>query len=153
MDERACVMALGILTLQSLSLLLMEEQRKQQEMVQQKKKKPRKPKSCWTRDWLHPERRIQHGQYTTLLEELRLEDEQAFRNYTRMDPRMFDEILNKIRPLITKKTTNFRKPIDPGLKLACVFRYKKTAETVYYGPFTLSNLWALHTFKFGVRGP
>ena len=51
-----------------------------------------------------------------LTEELRLEDGESFRNVLRMEPTMFDELLNRIRPRIANQDTWYRQAIDPGLK-------------------------------------
>ena len=133
MDRRACAAALGIQIINNTNIIAAcllqqqqqqqnQQQNQQQEQQQEKQKKARKAKSCWVREWLSPERRLQYGQYTTLMEELRLEDQTGFENFTRISAQMFDEILQKISPAITKQTTQFRKPLEPGLKLAVTLR-------------------------------
>jgi len=51
------------------------------------------------------------------MEELRVEDPQSF-NYLRMEPTMFDELVQGVRPRIEKQDTNMRKALPTGLKLA-----------------------------------
>ncbi len=77
----------------------------------------------WFRPWLGPERRRQFGLYDQLMVELRAEDPKSFCNFMRMPPEMFDEILLRIGPRITKQHTWFRAPIKPGMKLAITLRH------------------------------
>ena len=77
----------------------------------------------WLRVWLGPERRRQFGLYDQLMDELRREDEKSFLNFLRIPPEMFDEVLERVRPRITKKHTWWRAPIDPGMKLAVTLRH------------------------------
>ena len=41
----------------------------------------------------------------------------------RMPAGMFDELLQRLTPRITKKTTNWRSPLEPGLKVAITLRH------------------------------
>jgi hypothetical protein len=77
----------------------------------------------WARAWLGPERRRQFGLYDQLMMELRREDTAAFTNFMRMQPEMFDEILARVGPRITKQHTFYRAPLEPGLKLAITLRH------------------------------
>ena len=47
-----------------------------------------------------------------------MEDSASFFNYRRLEPLMFDEILNRVGPRIQKSDTNFRSALEPSLKLA-----------------------------------
>ena len=78
----------------------------------------RRPRRYQTRPWLSEERRRLYGHYTRLLEELRVEDPQSFFNYLRMEPAMFDELVQRVGPRIEKQDTKMRKALPPGLKLA-----------------------------------
>ena len=62
------------------------------------------------------------------MRELRMEDTTSFFNYLRMQPAMFDEILNRVGPRIQKKDTNLRKCLDPGLKLAITIRHLASGD-------------------------
>jgi hypothetical protein len=88
----------------------------------------RRPRTMWVRPWLAADRRLQFGQYDQLMEELRLEDEQSFRNYLRMEPALFDEILQRVGPAITKQDTRMRPALEPGLKLAVTLRFLATGD-------------------------
>ena len=72
--------------------------------------------------------RLSRGQWHTLLSMLRIHDEESFVNYLRMPPVLFDELLHKVEPLITKKDTNLRKALEPGLKLALTLRHSATGD-------------------------
>ncbi|KAI4824545.1 hypothetical protein KUCAC02_013049 [Chaenocephalus aceratus] len=45
----------------------------------------------WVRKWLSEKRRERYGHYSTLLNELKTEDEKAFFNYTRLPRGLYDE--------------------------------------------------------------
>ena len=87
----------------------------------------RRRRRWWVRPWLL--RRPVLGQYESLMRELRDEDLQSFRNFLRMDPLMFQELLTRIAPRISKKDTWFRKALDPGLKLALCLRHFATGDS------------------------
>ncbi|KAG0724484.1 putative nuclease HARBI1 [Chionoecetes opilio] len=40
-----------------------------------------------------------------------------------MPPDMFDEVVERLRPALTRKTTHWRAPLDPGLKVALTLRH------------------------------
>ena len=75
----------------------------------------------WVRPWIG--RRREYGLYDQLMVELRNEDPASFINFLRMPPEMFDELLERVGPRITKQHTWYREPIDPGLKLALTLRH------------------------------
>ena len=62
------------------------------------------------------------GQYHTLMMGINRERLGDFVNYMRMHPAMFYELLQRITPRI-RKSTRYRKPLEPGLKLAITLRY------------------------------
>jgi len=68
--------------------------------------------------------------------ELMAEDPAAFRNFTRIGPDMFHELLQVVGPRITKNHTWFRQSINPDLKLAITLRFLATGDsyrTLMYG--------------------
>ena len=73
--------------------------------------------------WIHPlnVERSGKGKFYRLYLDQRHFPEKFFENY-RMSTHQFDEILNKIDPLVRKKDTNFREAITPEEKLALTLR-------------------------------
>jgi len=86
------------------------------------KKEEEKPKIYQTHLWLAEERSRLYGHYTRLMEELRVEDPQSFFYYLRMEPAMFDELVQRMGPRIEKQDTNMRKALPTDLKLAVAVR-------------------------------
>ena len=94
-----------------------EEERKKNEVH-------RNARRWWTRPWLMPARRENQGTYANLMVELLEHDPQAYRNFTRVDPALFQELTDRLTPRIEKRSTYWRrKPHPPGLKLAITLRY------------------------------
>ena len=89
--------------------------------IVQKPKRTRKKKSVWMRSWL--QRRVFLGQYEKLVAELRGEDLRRFRNYMRISPELFQELLERVGPRLMKKGTFVRKALEPGHRLAIALRY------------------------------
>jgi len=81
-----------------------------------KRKRTRKPKIYQTRPWLIQERRRLYGHDDRLKEELRVEDPQSFYNYIRMEPAMYNELVQRVRPKIEKHDTNMRKAFRLSLE-------------------------------------
>ncbi len=71
------------------------------------------------------------GHYNKLLEELRIEDGWAFRNFLRVDPELFHELLQRVGPRLTKQRTWYRRPLEPGLKLALTLRHLATGDSYH----------------------
>ena len=101
-------------------------QQKSQEEPTFRTRKKIKPRRWYTREWI--EERELHGHYHILLQQCRLRDRDYFKYLVRMEPEMFDEILAKIKPRLEKQNTNFKKAIEPGLKLAVTLRFLATGE-------------------------
>jgi len=74
-----------------------------------KRKRRRRPRRFQTRPWLAEKRRRLYGHYARLMEELRVEDPRSFFNYLRMEPAMFDELVQRVGPWIEKHDTKMRK--------------------------------------------
>ena len=90
-----------------------------QELRVNTKKSPR----WWTRKWLSEDRRHQFGLYDQLMVELRNEDKKTFENFMRMPTEMYDGLVTRLSPHITRQTTTFRRPIPPGMKVAITLRH------------------------------
>lgn len=94
------------------------------EKLQQRKRRQRRR---WSRPWLL--RRPQFGHFEQLLQELQVEDASSFKNFIRMEPNMFKELLDRVGPHIEKQDTFWRKSLSPGLRLAITLRYLATGES------------------------
>ena len=100
----------------------------------------RRRRRWWVRPWLL--RRPLLGQYERLMTELSNEDAASFKNFVRISPAMFRELLARVGPRIAKKDTRLRKALDPGLKLAITLRYLATGDSyksLMYGFRVASN--------------
>ena len=71
--------------------------------------------------WIN--RRAEFGFYGLLMTELEAESEADFNNLLRMEPAMFRELFERVAPRITKQDTNYKKVLEPGLKLAITLRH------------------------------
>ena len=67
--------------------------------------------------------------YNSLLADLIHTDIPGYQNFVRMAPAFFDFIRKCIHHHIKKSATNFRKPLEVGLKLAIILRHLATGET------------------------
>ena len=110
-------------------LLQIEAERNIQMGLAQALRRRQRRHRWWVRPWLTVERRLQYGQFETLMQELRNEDVSSFKKYLRITPDMFDEIFQCVTPQIQKKNTQFRHAIPAGLKLAVTLRYMATGDT------------------------
>ena len=81
-----------------------------------RRRRGRRYRVAWVRPWIG--RRFELGIYDRLMVEMRNEDQRSFHNFMWMQPAMFDEIVERLTPRITKQTTNWRPALDPGLKVA-----------------------------------
>lgn len=81
----------------------------------------------------HLRDRATQGAAANLLPNLRERDEDVYRNFVRMPPRLFDVLLAKVGPLITRTTTTWRIPISPEERLIVTLRYLATGELFVIG--------------------
>ncbi|KAJ8024979.1 Protein ANTAGONIST OF LIKE HETEROCHROMATIN PROTEIN 1 [Holothuria leucospilota] len=86
-----------------------------------------KRRRVWVRPWLM--RRPLLGHYERLMEELMREDVPAYKNFVRMEPPLFREMLDRLTHKIAKKDTWYRKAIKPGVKLAITLRHLATGDS------------------------
>ena len=105
-----------------IAMYLMEKETSDRESTRKKIK----PRRWYVRPWI--QEREQHGHYHILLQQCRMRDLDTFRYLVRMEPDMFDKILARIRHRIVKQDTNFKKAIEPGVKLAVTLRFLATGE-------------------------
>ena len=68
-------------------------------------------------------RRKDYGLYDKLIVELRNEDPRSFHRFIRMSPAMYDELVQRLTPRLTKERTRWREPLEPGLKIALTLRH------------------------------
>ena len=87
----------------------------------------RKPQNPWVLPWIL--QREERGCYRTLLDELITTDIPGYRSFTRIQPAFFDLIEERITPHLRKSFTNFRKPLEVGLKLAVTLIHLSTGES------------------------
>jgi hypothetical protein len=65
------------------------------------------------------------------MEELRREDVAAFKNFLRVEPLLFQELVDRLTPRIKKKDTWLRKALPPGLKVAVTLRHLATGDSYH----------------------
>ena len=80
-------------------------------------------------------RRVERGYYNTIIKELSTESPLLYRNFTRINEALFDEIVLRVTPHIRRKLTYWRRPIEPGLRVAITLRYLATGETYRSLPY------------------
>ena len=84
-----------------LTINCIEESRRRE-----RRRRRRIRREIWVKPWIG--RRRQFGLYDQLMVELRNEDQRSFKNFLRMSPEMFDELLDRVGPRITKQDTRCR---------------------------------------------
>ena len=113
------------------ALAVVEEQKKRLKEAEdeQKAAPPRRRihRRVWVRKWLS--RRQEFGQYERLLTELHMEDERGYKNYLRITPDLFHEMVKKVTPRLQKQSTFMREPLQVGLKLVVTLRYLATGNS------------------------
>ena len=118
----------------------------------------RKKRSIWTKKWL--KRRALRGSYAMIFRELKAEDSNSFLKYLRMEPAIFNFILNKVAPFIKKQDTVLRESISAGARLEatllwmaqgkyfvpdfnviiCIFQRKRYSNCKRFFTFTNKNI-------------
>ncbi len=94
----------------------------------------RRKRRWWCWPWLL--RQPAFGQFEHRIVELRIEDPASFQNFVRCEPAMFQEMVDRLTPLICKLDTNYRKALEPGLKVDIALRYMATwnsSKSLQYG--------------------
>ena len=93
--------------------------------LHEKRQRSAARRKFWVRPWLA---RRHLGAYSGLMLELANEDVPGYIAFQRMAPELFQELLQLIQPHIQKQTTNMRKPISPGERLAITLRFLATGK-------------------------
>ena len=76
--------------------------------------------------WL--QRRVLYGQYEKLVAELREEDAWGYKNYMRISPELFQELLERVGPRLEKGGTFMRKTLRHEHRLAIALRYMASGD-------------------------
>ena len=71
-----------------------------------RRRRNRRNRLLWTRPWIL--KREQFGAYHCQLQELRASDRVGLKNFLRMDESSFNEVLNRVTPIIQKEDTQLR---------------------------------------------
>ncbi|XP_041850894.1 uncharacterized protein LOC121646080 [Melanotaenia boesemani] len=96
-------------------------------LMRSRRRRRSKVRRTWVRSWL--QKRTGQGVYANLLQEMRLEDPESFRQYHRLDRESFGRVLEMVGPSIRKVDTTMRQSISPGERLAITRRFLATGET------------------------
>ena len=114
MDKRRRLLLLK--KLQYFKLFLLEDQ--------QTNKKYKK--RFWVRQLYQA--RKEKGEFSLLVNDMRLFNEELFFRYFRMSPSSFETLLGWVAPLISKQQTNMREPICERERLCVTLRYLVTGD-------------------------
>ncbi|KAJ8883091.1 hypothetical protein PR048_014930 [Dryococelus australis] len=89
-------------------------------------RKRRRRRKWWARVWIAAGRA---GAATVIDRELRNKYPDDFRNMLRMSEMHFDDLLERVRPHITKTDTNMRQAVTAKLKVDVTLRYLATGDS------------------------
>ena len=99
----------------------------EEEERRRRRRRPRRPKRYWCRNWVA--RRPYLGAYETLMFELEIESpNEDFKEFLRIEPAMFYELVQRLTPHIQKQSTFFREPICVPLRIAITLRFLATGH-------------------------
>ena len=94
----------------------------------------RHPRQCWIRNWILERQLI--GHYEVLIDQPLNADVYGHRNFVRLSPELFRELVERGGPVIQKEKTRFREPLLAGLKVVITLRYLAewdSYKTLMYG--------------------
>lgn len=123
-EKRRCLYLAAALAIVEEQQRRLEEAEEQEKATHPRRKKQRK---VWVREWLT--KRHKFGQYDSLLTELHKEDQRGYKNYLRITPDVFQEMVEKLAPHLQKQSTFMREPLQVGLKLAATLRFLATGNS------------------------
>ena len=119
-------------------------------MCLEKRRRARQAKKrLWMRSWLA--RREKESVYHRLLRELSLEDHETLKNWTRLDHKQYQELLQLVEPLISKTDTRMRRAVTAGERLTLTLRYLATGQSQYLSVFAIfsprgsQGIWVIFT--------
>ena len=110
-------------------LFIVQYQQNQQGNGKRRKERKQKPRRFLVNLWLSQRERLDHSHYYQLMETLRSNDTDHYKNFTRLEPALFDELLQRIHHRISRQRAWYRDPLDPGLKLAVILRHLATGNS------------------------
>ena len=123
-EKRRCLDLAAALAIIEEHQNMLEEAEEQEKATPSRRKTQRK---VWVREWLT--RRHEFWQYDSLLSELHREDQRGYKNYLRITPDLFQEMIEKLNPRLQKQSTFMREPLQVGLKLAATLRFLATGNS------------------------
>ncbi len=106
-------------------MMYLQENQQQQELRAQ----ARRPRRVWVQPWLTQEKKVEKGAFYQLMTELEFEDQAAFVRFLRIEPDMFQEILEKVGHRLHHVGTNYRPSLTAGHRLAIGLRFLATGDS------------------------
>ena len=88
-------------------------------LLKRRKSKQRKKRSVWVKPWL--QRRNKLGVYHTLLQELRMEAGEEYKQFLRMSPELFDELLILVEVTSQRHVSSLQVLIKKSFSSAFLF--------------------------------
>jgi len=89
-------------------------------------KKKQTKRKRWIKEWIAKRKEYTH---LNILNEIKLSDPKDYQNYFRMSDVIYNQLLNMLRPFITKMDTNMRDSIPANERLAVTLRYLATGRS------------------------
>lgn len=108
-------------------MLLLIRRKKAREQKRKDEEKTKRNRKIWVRSWIL--KREDLGFYQGLLQELRSEDVEFYKNFVRITPSDFDFLVDKLAPLIQRHDTVMRKAISVGERLAVTLRFLASGDS------------------------
>ena len=84
------------------AIVILEEEEQARRRRQREERATRRRRRWWVRPWLA--RRPLYGHYEQLMNELLRENHTDFKNFLRVEPEMFFELVERVGPRIQKNT-------------------------------------------------
>ena len=109
-----------------------EDERPDQQQQQPARVRRTMVRQFWVRPWLTKERRQHLGQFSSLLDShLRLENPVTFQNYTRLTPKLFDEVLQKVAHVFPPTPLTWT-VTGSDIKVSCIPRFKLLSRSAHF---------------------
>lgn len=128
-EKRAKILAVVQQHIRTQAVVVAVFLQQQAEERRRRRKKERRPRRFWVRNWVR--RRAYFGAYETLMFELEIESpNEDFKEFLRIEPDMFYELVERLTPHIQKQRTTFREPICVPLRVAITLRFLATGQNL-----------------------